>query len=82
MKLKALCTAGLFSALSVLAIAAPAQAASQASNAKPDIQHVVSITTDAMGSCDVAKAHMVYLDSQGRQHTLDYGKFASCNLGS
>ncbi|QXI29220.1 DUF2790 domain-containing protein [Pseudomonas vanderleydeniana] len=78
MKLKALCTAGLFSALSLLAIAAPAQAAS----AKPDIQHVVSITTDAMGSCGVANAHLTYLDSQGETHTLEYGKFANCNQGS
>ncbi|MGY2202409.1 DUF2790 domain-containing protein [Pseudomonas gingeri] len=83
MKLKAFIATGLFCALSVLAVIAPVQAASQSASAKPDIQRVLSVVTDATGGCGVVNAHMTYLDSHGEQHSLDYGKFANnCNLGS
>ncbi|NWA02086.1 DUF2790 domain-containing protein [Pseudomonas gingeri] len=82
MKLKALCTAGLFSALSILAVVAPAQASAHSASAKPDIQHVLSVVTDGTGNCGVVNAHMTYLDSRGQQGTFDYRKFADCDQGN
>jgi len=43
----------------------------------PDIQHIVSITP-VPGSCQVEPATMVYLDSQGVSHTLNYQVMGTC----
>ncbi|NVZ21529.1 DUF2790 domain-containing protein [Pseudomonas costantinii] len=46
----------------------------------PDIQHVVSITP-VPGSCQVEPATLVYLDSQGASHTVNYTVMGTCQGG-
>lgn len=83
MNAKTFASASLFALLSLGAFAA--QAATQpAPAAMPyhygehlDVKKVLSIQTDPNVSCGVANSRMNYLDSQGRQHDLQYLTYAS-----
>ncbi|NIL18245.1 DUF2790 domain-containing protein [Pseudomonas sp. AN3A02] len=46
----------------------------------PDIQRIVSLTP-VPGSCQVEPATMVYLDSQGVSHTVNYQVMGTCQGG-
>jgi hypothetical protein len=50
------------------------------SSEAPDIQRVVSLTP-VPGSCQVEPATMVYLDSQGVSHTVNYQVMGTCQGG-
>ena len=50
------------------------------SNEAPDIQRIVSITP-VPGSCQVEPATLVYLDSQGVSHTVNYTVMGTCQGG-
>lgn len=50
------------------------------SNDALDIQRVVSITP-VPGSCQVEPATMIYLDSRGVSHTLNYQVMGTCQGG-
>lgn len=45
-----------------------------------DIQQIVSVTA-VPGSCQVEPATLVYLDSQGVSHTLNYSVMGTCQGG-
>ncbi|WP_248919828.1 DUF2790 domain-containing protein [Pseudomonas entomophila] len=83
MNAKAFARVSLFALLSLGAIAAQA-ATQQAPKAMPyhygerlDVKKVLSIQTDPNVSCGVANSRMNYLDSQGRQHDLQYLTYAT-----
>ena len=46
-----------------------------------DIQHIVS-TTPVPRSCQVEPATLVYLDSQGVTHTVNYKVMGTCEGGA
>lgn len=50
------------------------------SSEAPDIQRIVSLTP-VPGSCQVEPATMVYLDSQGVSHTVNYQVMGTCQGG-
>ncbi|NWB10438.1 DUF2790 domain-containing protein [Pseudomonas sp. D5002] len=66
--------------LSLLLFFTAAGAMAAGSNEALDIQHVVSITP-VPGSCQVEPATMVYLDSQGASHTVNYQVMDTCQGG-
>ncbi|QJI36925.1 DUF2790 domain-containing protein [Pseudomonas sp. ADAK13] len=80
MNLKATYAACLFAALTGLSVAAHAETTAS----QPDIHQVVSISEEAGGAlCGIVNSHLIYLDSEGQRHVLDYRKFASnCLEGS
>nr|WP_315414520.1 DUF2790 domain-containing protein [uncultured Pseudomonas sp.] len=45
-----------------------------------DIQQIVSVTA-VPGSCQVEPATLVYLDSQGVSHTVNYSVMGTCQGG-
>ncbi|MBS7842938.1 DUF2790 domain-containing protein [Pseudomonas fluorescens] len=45
-----------------------------------DIQQIVSVTA-VPGSCQVEPATLVYVDSQGVSHTLNYSVMGTCQGG-
>ncbi|MCR4540012.1 DUF2790 domain-containing protein [Pseudomonas sp. 18.1.10] len=51
-----------------------------ATDGVPDVQRVVSVTA-VPGSCQVEPATLVYLDSQGVRHTVDYLVMGTCQGG-
>ncbi|MBO0493984.1 MULTISPECIES: DUF2790 domain-containing protein [unclassified Pseudomonas] len=51
-----------------------------AADSVPDVQRVVSVTA-VPGGCQVAPATLVYLDSQGVQHTVNYLVMGTCQGG-
>ncbi|CAM3967902.1 DUF2790 domain-containing protein [Pseudomonas wadenswilerensis] len=86
MNIKTLATASLFSLLSLGTVAA------QADDTVPvqqyrygqqlDVHKVLALHEDSRIGCGVVNAQMDYLDSQGKEHRLQYLKFASdCNDG-
>lgn len=47
-----------------------------------DVAKVVSITADNPEACGITNAHMVYLDSQGVTHNLEYTRMGNgCENG-
>jgi len=47
-----------------------------------DIAKVVRVSTDSSTECGPVKGHMVYLDSQGVRHELDYVRLGdACERG-
>jgi len=77
MNLKALSATCLFSALSIGLLPIAAHAKSYAYGTELDIKEILSLSEDAMPTCGVVNAHMVYLDSWGQRQALDYRKLAS-----
>ncbi|KAA0946007.1 MULTISPECIES: DUF2790 domain-containing protein [unclassified Pseudomonas] len=69
-----------FLSLVLLFIATGAMAAGSNESPAPDIQHIVSITL-VPGSCQVEPATLVYLDSQGVSHTVNYQVMGTCQGG-
>ncbi|MGC6373541.1 DUF2790 domain-containing protein [Pseudomonas sp. K2I15] len=74
MNIKCLSLILLFTATGALA------AGSNDRSPAPDIQRIVSITP-VPGSCQVEPATMVYLDSQGASHTVNYQVMGTCQGG-
>lgn len=66
--------------LSLIMLFTATGAMAAGSNEAPDIQRVVSITP-VPGSCQVEPATMVYLDSQGVRHTVNYQVMGTCQGG-
>ncbi|MGY2290582.1 DUF2790 domain-containing protein [Pseudomonas sp. SDO528_S397] len=73
----------LLSLFSTLAFASGETPASEANASAPDSQtydysqdldiaKVVRVTSDASNTCGQVKGHMVYVDSQGVRHELQY----------
>ncbi|MFA7943652.1 DUF2790 domain-containing protein [Pseudomonas brenneri] len=75
----------LLSVFSTLALAQGESASSLAVQAYDysqnlDIAKVVQISTDPSTECGPVKSHMVYLDSQGVRHGLDYMRLSDACL--
>lgn len=66
--------------LSLIMLFTATGAMAAGSNEAPDIQRIVSITP-VPGSCQVEPATMVYLDSQGVRHTVNYYNMGTCQGG-
>lgn len=61
----------------LLASAAQAQTTTVYQYGMPlDVARVVQLDEPATEVCDVVKAYMTYVDSAGRQHTVQYLKLA------
>jgi len=69
-----------FLSLILLFTATGAFAAGSNDSQPLDIQHIVSITA-VPGSCQVEPATLVYLDSQGTSHTVEYTVIGTCQGG-
>ncbi|MGQ7863427.1 DUF2790 domain-containing protein [Pseudomonas sp. 32A] len=66
--------------LSLILLFSATGALAAGSNDAPDIQRVISLTP-VPGSCQVEPATMVYLDSQGVSHTVNYQVMGTCQGG-
>ena len=66
--------------LSLILLFSATGALAAGSSEAPDIQRIVSLTP-APGSCQVEPATMVYLDSQGVSHTVNYQVMGTCQGG-
>ena len=69
-----------FLSLILLFTATGAFAAGSNDSQPLDIQHIVSITA-VPGSCQVEPATLVYLDSHGTSHTVEYTVMGTCQGG-
>ena len=69
-----------FLSLILLFTATGAFAAGSNDSQPLDIQHIVSITA-VPGSCQVEPATLVYLDSRGTSHTVEYTVMGTCQGG-
>jgi hypothetical protein len=76
-------TYAMFAALSLFSVFASANEPSGASSTIPapvnysysqnlDIAKVIQVTEDSAKTCGPVKAHMLYLDSKGVEHNLQY----------
>ncbi len=84
---KALYAACLFAALNICTLSARAESQVQPETytygSHLDVRKVLSITEGDDAACSIVNARMTYLDSQSREHVLDYRKFSDhCNEGS
>ncbi|QBF27307.1 DUF2790 domain-containing protein [Pseudomonas tructae] len=87
MNIKTLATASLLTLLSLGAVAAPANDEVPVQEYRYgqhlDVHKVLALREDSRIGCGVVNAQMDYLDSQGKEHRLQYQKFASdCHDGS
>ncbi|MGG2398238.1 DUF2790 domain-containing protein [Pseudomonas sp. SH1-B] len=83
---KTLSSIGLSVLLSLGALTANAQSSvtpvTYTYDTQLDIAKVLSISEEATQLCAVVNSRMTYLDSQGREHALDYLKLSSaCSNG-
>ncbi|MGY2320128.1 DUF2790 domain-containing protein [Pseudomonas azotoformans] len=69
-----------FFSLILLFTASGAFAQGNLENAAPDIQRIVSVTP-VPGSCQVEPATLVYVDSQGVSHSVNYLVMGTCQGG-
>jgi hypothetical protein len=66
--------------LSLILLFSATGAMAAGSSEAPYIQRIVSLTP-VPGSCQVEPATMVYLDSQGVSHTVNYQVMGTCQGG-
>lgn len=69
-----------FLSLILLFTATGTLAAGSTDRVAPDIQRIISVTS-VPGSCQVEPATLVYLDSQGVSHTVNYLVMGTCAGG-
>ncbi|MFJ2545289.1 DUF2790 domain-containing protein [Pseudomonas sp. NPDC087612] len=86
MNLKTLATASLLTLFSLGTVAAQASEAVVVQQYRYgqqlDVHKVLALHEDSSMGCGVVNAQMDYLDSQGKEHRLQYQKFASdCHEG-